>query len=44
MGKTHQTELLAISSRGVDYGETPEDAMYRELYEELGLQKVMLDF
>lgn len=24
---------------GVDYGETPEDAMYRELYEELGLQK-----
>ena len=23
---------------GVDYGETPEDAMYRELYEELGLE------
>ena len=24
---------------GVDYGESPEDAMYRELYEELGLER-----
>ena len=37
-GKRVRDTLLAVSARGHQYGETPEQAMYRELHEEIGLR------
>lgn len=39
MGKTLWTKFLAISTRWSKPDETPEQAMYRELFEEVGLNK-----
>lgn len=39
MGQALRSALLAVSSRGINPGETPEQAMYRELFEEVGLNK-----
>ncbi len=33
------TGCLAVSSRGINPQETPEDALYRELNEEVGLER-----
>lgn len=37
MGEAHWTQCMAISTRRYQYGETPEQALYRELREEVGL-------
>lgn len=39
MGQALWTALLAISSGGINPGETAEQAMYRELFEEVGLHR-----
>ncbi len=44
MGQALWTALLAVSSRGINPGETPEQAMYRELFEEVGLNKRMFGY
>lgn len=39
MGPPLRSALLAVSQGGINPGETAEQAMYRELFEEVGLSK-----
>lgn len=42
-GETAGAGFLAVSTGRRDRGETPTEAMFRELYEELGLRKEQVE-
>lgn len=43
MGSANQSGCMATSSRGINDNELPEQAMYRELQEKVGLQPENVD-
>jgi len=39
VGETHRSECLAVPQGGIHSDETPEEALFRELGEEIGLEQ-----